>query len=124
MSDADRRNLMSLAFEPCGDGYAYYRNRWARGVPVSAAEREAFISGGVVDAMRMSASWSRRIAVAPRRHPSFWFLLDAMPLSFGLGCFVLAAGIAPWAAVARPWLLPLCFGSVARSSQSSGSEYW
>jgi hypothetical protein len=109
MNDADRRKLMSLAFEPEGEAYLYYRNRWSRGVRVSAAEREAFVSSGVVDAMRLARSWSRRVPVAPRRHPGLWFMLDAMPRRVGFSCLGLAAVSFAWAVTVRSMFAAIPF---------------
>ena len=41
--EAERR-LLETAFEPHGDGYLFYRNRWSSGIPVTAAEREQYLA--------------------------------------------------------------------------------
>lgn len=48
----DRRRILETAFERDGDGFLFYRNRWSGGVPVTAAERDAYL--------RKSAFASRR----------------------------------------------------------------
>ena len=39
-----QRKLLEIAFEPYDDGYVFYRNAWTGGVPVSARERELYLS--------------------------------------------------------------------------------
>jgi hypothetical protein len=51
-SREDQRRILETAFEPDGDGFLFYRNRWSGGVPVTAAERDAYL--------RKSAFASRR----------------------------------------------------------------
>ena len=43
---SEQRRLLDLSFERDGDGYVFFRNRWATGIPVTAQEREAYLSAG------------------------------------------------------------------------------
>lgn len=47
MADVFERypHIGSTAFERVGDGFVYYANAWSKGIPVSAAAREAYIFG-------------------------------------------------------------------------------
>jgi hypothetical protein len=38
------RRLREGAFEPLGEGYVYFKHRWAPGLPVTAEEREAYLA--------------------------------------------------------------------------------
>lgn len=44
LSSEEQRRLLETSFEPHGDGFLFYRNRWANGVPVSAAEKDEYLS--------------------------------------------------------------------------------
>ncbi len=37
------RHLLDSSFGPDGDGYVFYRHHLARGIPVTAAERESYL---------------------------------------------------------------------------------
>ncbi|MDB5709130.1 MAG: hypothetical protein JWL96_1200 [Sphingomonas bacterium] len=70
MSDPEeQRRILSLSFEPQGDGYLYYHWRWSRGVPVSAAEREAYLR---IPALGSRRAWRRaiegRLTAPPRAY--------------------------------------------------------
>ena len=114
MDDAERRRLFSVAFEPHGDSYLYYRNRWSGGVPVSASEREVFLSSNPLAAMRLSMIFARRAAVTPPRYASPWMVVDALPRSFALSVLFFAAVAAGEALNLHPFLPKfLLFGLAA-----------
>lgn len=58
------RYIYSTAFERTPAGFVYYERHWMKGVPVSAAERELYLSGAKEDWLRAIAG---RKAVVPRR---------------------------------------------------------
>lgn len=39
----EERGFLGSSFEPYGDGYVFYRHHWARGIPVTAAERSEYL---------------------------------------------------------------------------------
>src|SRR5438552_17658145 len=104
MDEKERRKLLSTAFQPCDGGYLYYRNRWAGGVRVSAAEREQFISSDAFGAMKLGRELAQRTPVAPARHASPWLIADAMPFSVAGGLFALALAAAAEATRVNPVL--------------------
>lgn len=92
-----QRKMLSISFAPHGDGYLYYRNSWSRGVPVSAAEREAYISMPLTTSTFGSRrAWRQSIAgreaIGRRRPygPAELKLLAAMPSGFAV-IFLLGA---------------------------------
>lgn len=120
MNDGERRKLLSTAFEPCDDGYLYYRNRWAGGVRVSAAEREQFISSDAAGAMKLGREFSQRTPATPPRHASPWLVADAIPYSFAVGLVAAALAAAAEAQRARPplprsvlWAMALFMAALA-----------
>jgi hypothetical protein len=40
-----RPYIGSTAFDRAGDGFVYYSNAWSKGIPVSAAARNAYLFG-------------------------------------------------------------------------------
>src|SRR5260221_10234199 len=105
MNDDDQRRLLSTAFERSKDGYVFYRNGWASGVPVSAEEREKFVSSDAFRAMQLGREYSKRRAVAPPRHASPWLVADAMPISWVAGLATVSIAAAAEGSRAS-WLLP------------------
>jgi len=55
----ERRRILEAAFEPWGDGFVYYKNRWAQGIPVSASERDQYLEHWSPEAAR---TFRRRVA--------------------------------------------------------------
>ena len=45
----ENRHLKTTAFERTADGYVYYESAWAKGVPVTAEERELYLSGARIE---------------------------------------------------------------------------
>lgn len=90
MDNADRRRILSLAFEPYEDSYLYYRNRWSGGVQVSAEERERFISSNAAEAFSLGRQFAQRPAVTPPRYYDLWLVVDAMPLTVAGGLAIVA----------------------------------
>jgi hypothetical protein len=81
-----QRRLLELSFEPQGDGYLYYQNRWARGVPVTVDERECYLAAGALASRSVFYRAIRgRVATAPPRKygPVYWQILSRMPLAMG-----------------------------------------
>jgi hypothetical protein len=61
--------ILSTAFEPHGDGFLFYRNRWSLGVPVSAEERDAYLAMvGLLERWRWIREVVKRPATVPRRN--------------------------------------------------------
>jgi len=81
-----QRKLLELSFEPSSGGYLYYRNRWARGVPVTAEERDSYLSASVLGSRGAFYTAIRgRAATAPPRKfgPVYWKILSRMPVAMG-----------------------------------------
>jgi|GEM_PF-3727643 len=81
----EQRRILALSFELGPDGNVYYRNAWSRGIPVSEAEREAYLSIPALGSRRL---WLNAIAgrpSVPRRAywPTAFKLLAAMPARSG-----------------------------------------
>jgi hypothetical protein len=58
------RHIYSTAFERTPSGFIYYERAWSKGVPVSAAERELYLSGARIDWLHAIVG---RKAAMPRR---------------------------------------------------------
>jgi len=64
----EERALLDTSFEPDGDGFLFYRSHWSRGIPVSAAEREAYLARPFdAERRRFEELIRGRPATAPRR---------------------------------------------------------
>jgi hypothetical protein len=82
----EERAFLETSFEPDGDGFLFYRSHWARGIPVTAAEREACLARPFDDERRRFEEMiSGRAASGPRRPywRSYGRMLGAFPASFG-----------------------------------------
>lgn len=82
----EERALLDSSFEPYGEGFLFYRTHWSRGIPVSAAEREAYLARAFGDDRYHFEEMIRgRAASGPRR--PYWLsysrMLAAFPASFG-----------------------------------------
>ena len=116
----EERAFLDTSFEPHGDGFAFYRHHWARGVAVSAAEREAYLRpplDGDRGAFRRAIAG--RPATLPRRgyRRSLAAMLAGFPPGFGwsflgAGALLLWRG---WTAEAA-WLQGLCLVAGATSA--------
>ena len=66
-------HLRSIKFDRVADGFVYYECAWSKGIPVSAAAREAYILG-------LRGEWFDAIlgreATAPRR--PYWRTMKRM----------------------------------------------
>jgi hypothetical protein len=94
----EERHLLDSSFEPHGDGYAFYRHHLARGIPVTAAEREAYLRPPLGGSRRAFYEAIRgREASLPRR--GWWrsqhATLAAIPASIGWG-LILAGATLLW----------------------------
>jgi len=90
----EERTLLDSSFEPHGDGYAFYRHHFARGIAVTAAEREAYLRPPLDGSRREFYEAIRgREATLPRR--SWWrsqyVTLAAIPTGFGFGLVLVGA---------------------------------
>lgn len=95
------RRLLELSFEADQNGYLFYRNRWARGVRVTAAEREAYLSGTGLGSRSAfyQAIRGRPAEAAPRQFaPVYWKLLSRLPVAMGVVALLYGLGL-----VARCW---------------------
>jgi hypothetical protein len=88
-SREEERRLLELSFEAHGEEYHYYRNRWSRGVPVTASEREDYLAGGP-SRRAFHAAVAARAAVAPPRRfgPVYWEMLGRMPWFMGAAALI------------------------------------
>src|ERR1051325_1716419 len=83
---SDERGLMATAFEPDGENYLFYRYHWSRGIPVTAAEREAFLALPFDDERNhFEARIRGRAATGPRRPywRSYARMIAGFPASVG-----------------------------------------
>lgn len=85
-SPEQQRAILSLSFEPAGDGFIYYHKAWSRGIPVTVHEREAYLG---IPALGSRRAWRHSIAnrqtVAPRPYlPMLHKLLAVMPIQMAL----------------------------------------
>ena len=92
----EERSFLDSSFEPHGDGYAFYRHHFARGIAVTAAEREAYLRPPLDGSRRDFYEAIRgRDARLPRR--SWWrsqrATLAAIPAGFGFGLVLLGAAL-------------------------------
>ncbi len=54
--------MLALSFESADTGYIYYHWRWSRGIPVTAEERERYLS---IPALGSRRAWRAAIAGRP-----------------------------------------------------------
>ena len=93
----EERDFLDSSFEPNGDGYLFYRHHRARGIEVTAEEREAYLRPPL-DGSRRSfhESIRGRPATGPRR--AWWrsqrATLAGIPTGFGFGLILLGATMA------------------------------
>lgn len=90
----EERDFLDTSFEPHGDGYAFYRHHFARGIPVTAAEREAYLRPPLDGSRQEFYDAIRgRPASLPRR--SWWrsqrLTLAGIPAGFGFGLVLVGA---------------------------------
>lgn len=90
----EERHFLESSFEPSGDGFAFYRHHLARGIAVTAEEREAYLRPPLDGSRRDFYEAIRgRPATLPRRP---WLrsqraTLAAIPTGFGLGLIIVGA---------------------------------
>ena len=90
----EERHFLASSFEPNGEGYAFYRHHFARGVPVTAAEREAYLESPLDGSRRaFYEAIAGREASLPRR--PWWrsqrATLAGIPAGFGFGLILVGA---------------------------------
>ena len=90
----EERTALDSSFEPSGDFYVFYRHHFARGVPVTAEERETYLRPPFDGSRRAFYDAIRgRPATLPRR--SWWrsqrVTLASIPTGFGWGLVLLGA---------------------------------
>jgi hypothetical protein len=96
-----KRDILALSFEPTEDGFLYYHRRWSRGVPVSAEEREAYLS---IPALGSRRGWRKAIAGRPTAAPRAFRpvqrkLLASLPIGMSamsvlIGLLIALSGLA------------------------------
>ena len=92
----EERHFLDSSFEPNGDGYVFYRHHLARGIPVTAEEREAYLRPPLGASRRdFHGAIRGRKATLPRR--PWWrsqrATLAAIPAGFGLGLILVGIGL-------------------------------
>ena len=95
MSNARRASdtvILELAFEPYGEDFLFFRNRYSPGIAVSAQERADFLSAGIWERRRWVSEIRRRPPVEPPRDgkEAVKRLRAAMPRRFILASLILA----------------------------------
>ena len=89
----DERRALERDFEPDGDGYIFYRHHGSPGIPVTAEEREEYLSMPVIGSRQdFYDRIAGRAPVRPRRPYGRAYLgtLDSLPRGFVVS--FLAAG--------------------------------
>jgi hypothetical protein len=95
LSTEDHRRLLETSFEPYGSGYLFYRNRWSRGVPVSAEEREEYLAIPVFGSRRAfyKRIEARQPLFGPRDYDSAaQRMASALPKGFASSCLAFSIG--------------------------------
>jgi hypothetical protein len=91
---SEQRRLLALCFEPDGDGFIFFRNRWASGIPVTAEEREAYLSASPFGFRRdFYGAIKGRVPVRPPRKNDGWLrwqLLRSFP-AFTIAVYLIGA---------------------------------
>lgn len=90
----EERTALDSSFERHGDGYAFYRHHLARGVEVTAEERETYLRPPLHGSRRDFYDAIRgRPATLPRRPwlRSQHVTLAAIPAGFGVGLILVGA---------------------------------
>ncbi|PKP93236.1 MAG: hypothetical protein CVT77_06195 [Alphaproteobacteria bacterium HGW-Alphaproteobacteria-16] len=86
LTPAQQREMLELSFEQAEHGFVYYHYRWSRGIPVTAEERDEYLTIPVFGSRR---AWRRSLAgretTPPRAYrPVARKLLKMMPLSMAI----------------------------------------
>lgn len=87
-SRGEERAALDTSFEPHGDGYVFYRHHLARGVEVSAEEREAYLRPPLGASRRDFYEAIRGRPATLKRRPwlrSQYVTLAGIPAGFGPG---------------------------------------
>jgi hypothetical protein len=90
----EERTFLDCSFEPYGDGYHFYRHHLARGIRVTAEEREIYLRPPLDGSRRaFHEAIGGRPADGPRRPwlRSQHATLASIPAGFGLGLILLGA---------------------------------
>jgi len=116
----EERAFLDTSFEPHGEGFAFYRHHWARGIAVSTAEREAYLSPAFDgDRGAFHRAIAGRPATLPRRpyRRALGAMLIGFPAGFGWS-FVGAGVLLLWrgAVADAAWLGRLCLVAGAMSA--------
>ena len=109
----EERAFLDTSFEPHGEGFVFYRHHWARGIEVSAAERETYLSPALDgDRGAFYRAIAGRPGTLPRRpyRRALGAMLRGFPAGFGWS-FLGAGALLLWRGVtaASAWLSWLCF---------------
>lgn len=120
----EQRRLLELSFEPHSDGFAYYRNRWSQGRPVSAAEREAYLSIPTFGSRRaFHAMVAARPPITPSRAygPVFRQMMVRVPWPFLVAPFGMALLLGRGAATPGPTLQRTAYFAIALAFLAGGA---
>jgi hypothetical protein len=82
LSKDETRRLLATSFEPHGEGFVYYKHRWSSGLPVTAAEREEYLSNwSFFSSQRtlLNRIGGREPVAPPRDGKAVWPMVDALP---------------------------------------------
>lgn len=104
---AEQRRLLALSFEPDGDQFVFFRNRWTSGVAVTAEEREAYLSAGLFGRHEFLRTFRGRTAARPPRKTDGglrWQMLRSFPAFMIVAYLVGGLLLLSLAADQRAWL--------------------
>ncbi|MET1110957.1 MAG: hypothetical protein ABWX67_05445 [Allosphingosinicella sp.] len=93
MTPDEQRRLFDTSFEPHGAGFLFYRHRWSKGIPVSAAEREEYLAIPLLGSRRAfyrKIRDRRPVRGARDYHRSARRMAKALPDSMGPAGWLLA----------------------------------
>ena len=84
--------ILELAFEPYGERFLFYRDRFSPGIAVTAQERDDFLSAGIWERRKWVSEIGRRSPAGPPRDgkEAVKRLRAAMPRRFILISVILA----------------------------------
>lgn len=109
------RSVLEACFEPDGEGFIYYRDHLAPGIPVSASERALFLGEGLEsthDEFRDAIAGRRPTRPRRRFLKAYGKTMASLPPHWALGFITLGGGLIVTGMVASSiWLKYLWIGS-------------